>query len=76
EHGCIVEDHCNISTNATLNGDVIVESASFVGSSSVINGQLRVGTHSIVGSGAVVVKNVTPYTIVAGVPAKHIRNIK
>ncbi|MFQ1015256.1 acetyltransferase [Avibacterium paragallinarum] len=76
EHGCIVEDHCNISTNATLNGDVIVESASFVGSSSVINGQLRVGTHSIVGSGAVVVKNVTPYTIVAGVPAKYIRNIK
>ncbi len=25
EHGCLVENHSNISTNTTLNGDVIVE---------------------------------------------------
>lgn len=76
EHGCIVGDHSNISTNATLNGDVIVEEYSFIGSSSVINGQLRIGESSIVGSGAVVVKNVKPRTVVAGVPAKFIKENK
>lgn len=76
EHGCLVEDHCNISTNTTLNGDVIVEQSSFVGSSSVINGQLRVGAGSIIGSGSVVIKNVQPYTVVVGIPAKYIKDVK
>lgn len=75
EHGCLVEDHCNISTNTTLNGDVIVEQASFIGSSSVVNGQLRIGAGSIVGAGAVVIRNVQPYTVVAGVPAKYIKDV-
>ncbi|MGX2974317.1 acetyltransferase [Ursidibacter arcticus] len=76
EHGCVISDHCNISTNTTLNGDVIVEEYAFVGSSSVINGQLRIGESAIVGSGAVVIRNVKPRTIVAGVPAKFIKESK
>ena len=73
EHGCKIGSHCNISTNTTLNGDVIVEDYAFVGSSSVVNGQLRVGEDAMVGSGAVVIRNVDPRTIVAGVPAKFIK---
>lgn len=76
EHGCFIGNHCNISTNTTLNGDVIVEDYAFVGSSSVINGQLRVGEAALVGSGAVVIRNVEPRTVVAGVPAKYIKDIK
>jgi phosphonate metabolism protein (transferase hexapeptide repeat family) len=34
---------------------------------------VSIGTGSVVGSGAVVTKDVAPYTIVAGVPAKPIR---
>lgn len=75
EHGCIVKDHCNISTNTTLNGDVVVEEQSFVGSSSVVNGQLIIGSGAIIGAGAVVIKNVAPYTVVAGVPAKYIKDV-
>ncbi len=73
EHGCFIGNHCNISTNTTLNGDVIVEDYAFVGSSSVVNGQLRIGEKSMVGSGAVVIRNVAPRTVVAGVPAKFIK---
>lgn len=73
EHGCRIGHHCNISTNTTLNGDVIVEDYAFVGSSSVVNGQLRIGEGAVVGAGAVVIRNVEPRTIVAGVPAKFIR---
>ncbi|MBF0785404.1 acetyltransferase [Muribacter muris] len=76
EHGCQVGNHSNISTNTTLNGDVIVEDYCFVGSSSVVTGQLRVGESAIVGAGAVVIRNVEPRTVVAGVPAKLIKEMK
>ncbi|MCK3655702.1 shikimate dehydrogenase [Pasteurellaceae bacterium Macca] len=76
EHGCRVGNHSNISTNTTLNGDVIVEDFCFVGSSSVITGQLRIGEGGIVGAGAVVIRNVDARTVVAGVPAKFIKEIQ
>lgn len=76
EHGCFIGNHCNISTNTALNGDVIVEDYAFVGSSAVVNGQLRIGENALVGSGAVVIRNVEPRTVVAGVPAKYIKDIK
>ena len=76
EHGCIIGSHSNISTNSTLNGDVIVENYCFVGSSSVITGQLRIGESSIIGAGAVVIRNVKPRTVVAGVPAKLIKEVE
>lgn len=76
EHGCFIGNHANVSTNTTLNGDVIVEDYAFIGSSSVVNGQLRIGESALVGSGAVVIRNVEPRTVVAGVPAKYIKDIK
>ncbi|VEH65999.1 virginiamycin A acetyltransferase [Rodentibacter pneumotropicus] len=76
EHGCYIGNHSNISTNSTLNGDVTVEDYCFIGSSSVITGQLRIGESAIVGAGAVVIRNVKPRTVVAGVPAKLIKEIE
>lgn len=76
EHGCNIGNHSNISTNSTLNGDVIVEDYCFIGSSSVITGQLRIGEGSVVGAGAVVIRNVKPRTVVAGVPAKFIKEVE
>ena len=72
EHGCNIQDHVNLSTNSTLNGDVIVEEGGFVGSGAIINGQLRIGTWALVGSGTVVIRDVRPNTTVVGVPAKEI----
>ena len=45
----------------------------WIGSHVLINGGVRVGDGACIGAGAVVVKDVPPYAIVGGVPAKIIR---
>jgi len=45
----------------------------WIGHGATIMAGVSIGTGSVVGSGAVVTKDVSPYTIVAGVPARPIR---
>ncbi|SMB89883.1 sugar O-acyltransferase, sialic acid O-acetyltransferase NeuD family [Pasteurella testudinis DSM 23072] len=74
EHGNRIGNHCNISTNVTLNGDVSVGDFSFIGSSCVTNGQITIGTNALIGSGSVIIRNVPDNVVVAGVPAKYLRD--
>ena len=52
--------------------DVTIENDVWVGSGAIILKGVRVGRGSIIAAGAVVVKDVLPYTIVGGTPAKII----
>lgn len=45
----------------------------WIGSHVLVNGGVNVGHGAVIGAGAVVVKDVPPYAIVGGVPAKVIR---
>ncbi|NTF45910.1 CatB-related O-acetyltransferase [Rhizobium rhizogenes] len=45
----------------------------WIGDNVVIMGGLTIGDGAVIGAGAVVTKDVEPYEIVGGVPAKHIR---
>ena len=45
----------------------------WIGGNSVILQGVSIGTHSLVGAGSVVTKDVEPYTIVAGNPAREIK---
>lgn len=46
----------------------------WVGASVFVRDGVEIGHGAIVGAGAVVVRNVVPYSVVAGVPAKEIRS--
>lgn len=45
----------------------------WIGQGVIIKSGINIGTGAIIGAGAVVVKDVAPYSIVVGVPAKHIK---
>jgi serine acetyltransferase len=47
-----------------------------VGPHTIIIGAILIGNNSIIGAGSVVVKDVPPYSVVAGNPAKVIRFLK
>lgn len=52
---------------------VVIESKAWIGFNSIILKGVRVGEGSIVAAGAVVTKDVEPWTIVAGNPAKVVK---
>ncbi len=54
----------------------LVKKGASIGSSATILAGVTIGEYSIVGAGAVVTKDVPPFSIVAGVPAKVIRKIE
>ena len=63
-------DEQGISTNAvTIDDDV------WIGANAVILPGVKIGNHSVVAAGAVVTKDVPPHSLVAGVPAKFIKQI-
>ena len=51
----------------------VVEDDVWIGGNSCINQGITIGTHSIIASGSVVTKNVPPYPVVGGNPARILR---
>ncbi|NCO95922.1 MAG: N-acetyltransferase, partial [Armatimonadetes bacterium CG_4_9_14_3_um_filter_66_14] len=54
--------------------EVVIEDGCDIGVGTVILPGVTIGEGSIVGAGAVVTRNVAPYSVYAGVPAKKLRD--
>jgi len=63
-------DEQGISTNPVVIGDDV-----WIGANAVILPGVTIGKHCVVAAGAVVTKDVPDYSLVAGVPAKVIRQL-
>jgi tetrahydrodipicolinate N-acetyltransferase len=74
---------CHIGAGAVLAGvieppsaqPVVIEDDVLIGANAVVLEGVRVGTGAVVAAGAVVVDDVAPHTVVAGVPARWIKNV-
>ena len=70
EWGLDVENITNAWDNK---GDIIIGNDVWIGFEAVILSGVTIGDGAIIGTRAVVTKDVPPYTIVGGIPAKSIR---
>lgn len=64
-------DEQGINTSPIVIGDDV-----WIGANAVILPGVTIGRHCVVAAGAVVTKDVPDYTVVAGVPAKVIKELK
>jgi sugar O-acyltransferase (sialic acid O-acetyltransferase NeuD family) len=69
EHDCLLGDHVHVATGARLCGTVHLDDNVHIGAGATIKQGIHIGKGSVVGAGSVVVKNVSPRSVVAGVPA-------
>ena len=75
-------NHCIDDTNVPsilqdyYDADVVIEDDVWIGAGSVIVAGVTVGKGSVIGSNSVVTKDIPPYSIAAGIPAKVIKTRK
>jgi acetyltransferase-like isoleucine patch superfamily enzyme len=62
-----------IDPNVTTKGPVIIGNDVWIGTNAIILSGISIGDGAVIGAGSVVTKDVPPYTIVAGNPAKIIK---
>lgn len=72
-HHSILEPFSSVGPGATITGSVTVGSGAFVGAGAVVLPGCTLGSNSIVGAGSVVLHDVAPNTVVAGNPARVVR---
>ncbi len=58
---------------ATSKGPIIIEDDVWIGTDSIILSGVKIGKGAVIAAGSVVVKDVLPYSIVGGNPAKFIK---
>jgi maltose O-acetyltransferase len=61
---------------AGVHGPIEIGDGAWIGSRALILPGIRIGSGAVVAAGAVVTKDVAPNTLVAGVPAKFVRNLE
>lgn len=59
--------------DAVTNGEIIIEDEVWLGTDAVVMSGVRIGKGAMIAAGSIVTKDVPPYAIVGGIPAKLIR---
>ena len=72
-HDCKLEDGVEIGPGAVLCGRVSVGEGTWIGANATVRQRINIGSNSIIGAGAVVVADIPDNVVVAGVPAKIIK---
>ncbi|MFF1879613.1 acyltransferase [Leifsonia sp. NPDC058230] len=63
-----------IHTQPTRSAGIVVDDDVWIGSSAIVLDGVHLGAHSVIGAGAVVTRDVEPWSIMAGNPARRVRD--
>lgn len=75
-HQDFLDNYSNGMQEQDLNSkEIIIEDDVWIGFNSIILKGVSIGTGAIIAAGSVVTKDVSPYTIVAGNPARFVKKI-
>lgn len=80
--GTVIGDNCKIRQNTTIGNKVggteqcpVIGNNVDIGANSVIIGNIKIGDNVIIGAGSVVVKDIPDNVVVAGNPARIIKQL-
>ena len=68
-----IEGKAKIFYSGHIKEKIIIEDDVWIGANCIITAGVRIGKGAVIGAGSVVTKDILPFTIVAGTPAKIIR---
>lgn len=69
-HDCVIANHTILASNVQLAGHVEVGDFAILGGMSGAHQFVKVGAHAMTGGGAILYKDVPPYVMASGSPAK------
>jgi virginiamycin A acetyltransferase len=67
------KDYCFKNTHPISKGDITVKNDVWIGINSVIMSGVTIDNGAVIGANSVVTRDVKPFEIVGGVPARHIK---
>lgn len=70
-HDCWIGDNVTLSTRVTLGGHTIIHEGANVGLGAITHQHTTIGAYAMVGMGAVVTRDVPPFAMVYGNPARQ-----
>jgi UDP-3-O-[3-hydroxymyristoyl] glucosamine N-acyltransferase len=73
-HNVKLGNSCELTAGTIIGGSTFVGNSTWTGLNSTLKDNIRIGNNVIVGAGAMVIKDVMDKDIVAGVPAKSIKD--
>jgi acetyltransferase-like isoleucine patch superfamily enzyme len=65
--------HSPIKNQPCTTAEIVIEDDCWIGANAVVTAGVRVGKHSVVAAGSVVTKDVPPFSIVGGNPARLLK---
>jgi UDP-3-O-[3-hydroxymyristoyl] glucosamine N-acyltransferase len=73
-HNVVIGKNCEITTGTIIGGSTKIGDMSWTGLNSTLKDNIKVGNNVLIAAGAVVIRDVEDQDIVAGVPAKSIKD--
>jgi sugar O-acyltransferase (sialic acid O-acetyltransferase NeuD family) len=72
-HDCVLEAYSVVTSNVTVGSMARVGRCAYLGTHCCMLPKVQIGEGSLVGIGSVVLRDVEPYTVVVGNPARRLR---